>query len=169
MKARTISISSLSKSHAMTGWRIGWVAGPQALIQQVANIALCMLYGSPSFIQEAAIAALSTEWPQLSAMKDAYRQRRDAICAQLRAIRGAQVFEPQGGMFVMLDISATGLSSKEFAQQLLDRHGVSVLAGEAFGPSSASHVRLSLTVDKADLCQAGERIAACINELMAAR
>ena len=169
MAERTATLNSLSKSHAMTGWRIGWVVAPPALAAHLENLALCMLYGLPDFVQDAAVVALDNHLPELAAMREAYRQRRDLVCAVLADCPGVRALKPDGGMFVMLDIRATGLSAQAFADRLLDRHGVSVLAGEAFGPSAAGHIRLGLVVDSEQLREACQRIARCAHELMEAQ
>lgn len=169
MAQRTATLNSLSKSHAMTGWRVGWVVAPQALAGHLENLALCMLYGSPDFIQDAAVVALEAELPELEAMRQAYRQRRDLVCESLSACPGLRALRPDGGMFVMVDIRETGLSAQAFADRLLDRHGVSVLAGEAFGPSAAEHIRLGLVLGAAQLRDACQRIARCAHELMEER
>lgn len=82
MAERTVVINSLSKSHAMTGWRLGWVLGPEALIGHMSHLALCMLYGCPEFIQDAACSALEQEPPELDAMRNAYR------CTPRRRLHG---------------------------------------------------------------------------------
>ncbi|WP_016855632.1 pyridoxal phosphate-dependent aminotransferase [Halomonas smyrnensis] len=159
MASRTVVIDSLSKSHAMTGWRLGWVLGPAPLIEHLSHLALCMLYGCPDFIQDAARHALREPLPELDAMRETYRGRRDAVVAALAGCPALEVITPAAGMFLMIDIRATGLSSKAFADRLLDEQGVSVLSGEAFGPSAAGFVRLSLTVDVARLNDACQRLA----------
>ncbi|GAB1617991.1 pyridoxal phosphate-dependent aminotransferase [Pseudomonas sp. NGC7] len=166
MAERTATLNSLSKSHAMTGWRVGWVVGSPELATHLENLALCMLYGSPDFIQDAAVVALNQPLPALEAMRDAYRQRRDLVCEQLAGCPGVKALKPDGGMFVMVDIRETGLSAQAFADRLLDREGVSVLAGEAFGPSAAGHIRLGLVVGAEALTEACQRIARCAGELM---
>jgi arginine:pyruvate transaminase len=169
MAERTATLNSLSKSHAMTGWRVGWVVAPPALAEHLGNLALCMLYGSPDFIQDAACVALEAKMPELEAMREAYRQRRDLVCACLADRPGLRALKPDGGMFVMVDIRATGLSAQAFADRLLDRHGVSVLAGEAFGPSAAGHIRLGLVLGSGPLEDACRRIARCAAELIEER
>ena len=161
MAERSVVISSLSKSHAMTGWRLGWVLGPEALIQHLTHLALCMLYGCPDFIQDAACDALTTPPTELSDMREVYRARRDAVCATLAESEAVTAIRPPAGMFLMVDIRATGLSSQAFADRLLDEEGISVLSGEAFGPSAAGFVRLSLTVEAERLADASRRLAAC--------
>lgn len=169
MAERTATLNSLSKSHAMTGWRVGWVVGSRDLCAHLENLALCMLYGSPDFIQDAACTALEAQLPELDAMREAYRQRRDLVCATLAGCPGLHVLKPDGGMFVMVDIRATGLSAQAFAECLLERQGVSVLAGEAFGPSAAGHIRVGLVLGSGPLTEACRRIAACAAELLEER
>lgn len=164
MRERTVVISSLSKSHAMTGWRLGWVVGPRELMSHLVNLALCMLYGCQPFIQDAAIAALDEPPAALAAMRDTYRERRDAVVETLRDSEIVATLPPAAGMFMMIDIRATGLGTHAFADRLLDEHGVSVLAGDAFGASAAGFVRLSLTVDAERLREACRRIERCAQE-----
>lgn len=158
MAERTIVVSSLSKSHAMTGWRVGWAIGPDTLAGHLGNLALCMLYGCPDFIQDAAIHALEHPPEALELMRTTYQTRRDTVCAAINTSASLQAVQPAAGMFVMIDIRATGLSSQAFADQLLAQYDVSLLSGEAFGPSAAGFVRLSLTVDADTLNTACERI-----------
>lgn len=164
MRQRTVVISSLSKSHAMTGWRLGWVIGPHELMAHLVNLALCMLYGSPPFIQDAAIAALSEPPPALAGMRDVYRQRRDAVLEILADSDVVTALSPAAGMFMMIDIRASGLNAHAFANRLLDDYGVSVLAGEAFGTSAGGFVRLSLTVDVTRLREACRRLERCARD-----
>ena len=167
MAERTAVIDSLSKSHAMTGWRLGWVIGPEALIDHLSNLALCMLYGSPEFIQDAACAALADPPEQLATMRATYRARRDTVCHALEGSSAVEVLRPAAGMFMMIDIRRTGLTAQAFADKLLDEQGVSLLAGEAFGPSAAGFVRLSLTVDAERLGEACRRIERCARACLA--
>ncbi|GHB16313.1 pyridoxal phosphate-dependent aminotransferase [Salinicola rhizosphaerae] len=167
MCERTVIISSLSKSHAMTGWRLGWAVGPRELMAHLVNLALCMLYGSPSFIQDAAVAALEDAPAALDTMRETYRERRDAVVETLASSEVIATLTPAAGMFMMIDIRATGLSAHAFADRLLDDYGVSALAGEAFGASAAGFIRLSLTVPAARLREACQRLERCARECQA--
>lgn len=158
MEGRTVTVASLSKSHAMTGWRVGWLIGSPDLVEHAANLALCMLYGSPPFIQDAATAALSHGQAEIVSMQDRFRRRRDAVCRRLAGLPGLACTRPKGGMFVMLDIRRTGLSAETFASRLLAEEGVCVLSGDAFGGAAAGHVRLSLTAPDERLAEACNRI-----------
>ena len=167
MSERTVTVSSLSKSHAMTGWRLGWVIGPEEFASHAGNLTLCMLYGSPAFVQRAAVTALTTELPELEEMREAYRRRRDLMVERVASIPGIHCHTPAGGMFMMLDIRELGVSSETFAARLLDQFGVSVLVGEAFGPSAQGHVRASFCVSEDDLDKACSRIRACAESFLA--
>ncbi|WP_213879330.1 pyridoxal phosphate-dependent aminotransferase [Pseudomonas sp. dw_358] len=169
MAERTATVNSLSKSHAMTGWRVGWVVGSKALAGHLSHLALCMLYGLPDFIQHAAEAAITTAMPEVARMREVYRERRDRVCAALDNRPGLRALKPDGGMFVMVDIRPTGLSAQAFADVLLDDYAVSVLAGEAFGPSAAGHIRLGLVLEADALEEACRRIAACAAGLISAQ
>jgi arginine:pyruvate transaminase len=158
MAERTVVVSSLSKSHAIPGFRLGWVIGPTELIQHIFNLVLCMLYGGPPFIQLGALAALTTDLPEAAALREDYRRRAALLSCILAQAPNCRVTPPEGGMFVMLDIRGTGLSSEAFARALLDEEAVAVLPCDGFGPSGVGQLRLSLTSADARLAEAGKRI-----------
>jgi arginine:pyruvate transaminase len=165
---RVISVSSLSKSHSMTGWRAGWAIGPVELAEHLVYLSLCMLYGSPGFIQDAAAFALNTPLDEVSELFELYRERAAAIIDEFEQLGSIRPWMPEGGMFLMLDIRSTGLSGDAFARRLLEEEDVSVLPGEGFGPSAAGHVRVCVTTDEARLREACRRIARCADRLAAA-
>lgn len=160
MAERTVTVSSLSKSHAMTGWRAGWLIGPSALIEHAANLALSVLYGMPGFVQQAMLTALAGADATADRVRGILQRRRDLVLARLAGIPGLRVLPPEAGMFVMLDVRGTGLDGAAFARRLFDEQRVSVLDASAFGPSAAGHVRLSFTVDEDRLEEACRRIGA---------
>jgi len=155
----TFVINSLSKSHAMTGWRLGWAIAPVAVAHQLVDLAQCMLFGVNQFVQDAAVTALTSELPELEKFRQAFRERRDSLCAGLRSIPGLKVHTPAGGMFLLVDVSDTGLDGSEFAEQLLDSVGVSVVPGFGFGESLTNFVRIGYLSDTAILEQAIQRIS----------
>jgi len=165
MLERTVTVSSLSKSHAMTGWRVGWMIAPEALIQHVENMALCMLYGLPGFVQEAAVEALTGSSKSSIEMRDTYQRRRDLVVKELAGVSNLTVLLPQAGMFVLLDVSASGLTATEFASRLYKEQKVSVLDGAAFGRGVADCVRLSFTSGETTLRAACERIKEFVRDL----
>jgi arginine:pyruvate transaminase len=158
MAERTVVIDSLSKSHAMTGWRVGWAVAPGDLARHLENLSLCMLYGCPPFIQDAAAAALSREWPEIGEMRRIFRARRDRMVARINAIPRLGCVRPEGGMFMMVDVRSSGLSSIEFSKRLVEAEGVAMLAGDGFGPSAEGYLRMSLTVPDARLDEACDRL-----------
>ena len=156
---RTVTIGSLSKSHAMPGWRVGWVIGPKTLVEHLGRLALCMLYGLPGFIQQAAMTALENR-PQIVAdMREIYRRRRDIVFDRLRDVPGLHCLLPEAGMFMMVDVTGTGLSAYDFSWQLFRAQDVSVLDASAFGETAAGFVRLGFVLDEARLAEACDRIA----------
>jgi arginine:pyruvate transaminase len=165
MAARTLTLGSLSKSHAMPGWRLGWVIGPAQAIGHLERLALCMLYGLPGFIQQAALTAVQNKRPIVDAMREIYRRRRDIVFARLSQVEGLSCLLPEAGMFIMVDVRGTGLAAVDFTWQLFRAQGVSLLDASAFGDTASGYVRLGLVVDEARLVQACERIAAFIEAL----
>lgn len=169
MADRTVTVSSLSKSHAMTGWRSGWVVAPEALTPHLSNLALCMLYGLPGFVQQAALVALRDGASTVSEMRDTYRARRNLVTGLLRDQLGDACRIPQAGMFALLDIRSTGMNSGDFCRALYRERGVSVLDASAFGPSASGFVRLSFTLDQAALTEGCRRILDFIEDACRAR
>lgn len=165
MAERCISIGSMSKSYAMSGWRLGWIVAPLEMVANLEKLALCMLYGLPGFIQQASLYALQHCQQDLQHMKDVYRRRRDLLYQALADIKGLRPLKPDAGMFLMLNVLDTGLTAPEFVQQLYRETGVSVLDATAFGASAAGYVRVSYTVADAELEDAVGRIRAFVEGL----
>lgn len=169
MAERTVILNSLSKTHAMTGWRVGWVIAPPALVGHLDNLLLCMLYGLPGFIQEAALKALELDEEVIGSARELYRRRRDLVVAGLKPVQLLDCREPEAGMFMLVDVRRTGLSSMDFAWQLFRATGVSVLDAQAFGASAEGFVRISFTVADDVLKDACQRIAGFVETLGAQR
>jgi aspartate/methionine/tyrosine aminotransferase len=165
MGERTVTINSLSKSHAMTGWRIGWIVAPEELIDFAHDLGLSTQYGLPGFIQRAAIRALSEPVPEVDQMREAYRRRRDAAVTTLNQVPGLKVHVPEAGMFMMLDVRSTGLSAYDYALALFEKTGVAILDATPFGRSAEGHCRVSFVVDEKSLTEACRRIASFTNKL----
>lgn len=159
MAERTVTINSLSKSHAMTGWRMGWIVAPTQMIDHVHNLSMAMLYGLPTFLQRGALVALEQDLEEVETMRATYRRRRDIAAGRLNQIPGLRCLTPDAGMFMMLDVRGTGLTAGEFSTRLYDAQGVAVLDATAFGPSAVGHVRMSFVADDASLDDACRRIA----------
>ncbi len=162
-----ITISSLSKSHRMTGWRLGWVVGPTSLIQHLSNLLMCMAYGMPTFIQDAAAAALESDHETAAIVRSSLGSRRRALVNALQDIDGIDLFSAEGGMFVVFDIRKLPISSQDFASKLLDRYDVAVLPCDGFGPSGTGLLRVSLCVPEQQLVVAAGRIVEYVESILA--
>jgi arginine:pyruvate transaminase len=165
MADRVITIGSLSKSHAMTGWRVGWAIAPDDMIANLEKLALCMLYGLPGFIQQAGAHALLHCDADLQRMRAIYRQRRDYLFDAFSAIPGLEPLLPQAGMFMMVKVTGSGYSAPEFVEALYRATGVSLLDATAFGASAAGYVRVSCTVSDDRLQEACRRIKSFVENL----
>jgi len=155
---RTVTLGSLSKSHAMTGWRAGWLVGPRELAQHAEHVAMCMLFGLPGFIQEAALSALAIA-PGAEARTRAYcAVRQERFAAGIRGIEALHPVVPDAGMFMLLDVRGSGLSGAQFMRALYDTQGVSVMDGAAFGPAAAGCVRVCFATEEALIDAACERL-----------
>ena len=145
MADRTLVIGSMSKSHAMTGSRVGWVVGPEAVIARMADLAIHTTFGVPGFVQDAALFALR-QGETLERQVAAPFLRRRALALDLLGRQSVVLAQPpDGAMYLMLDIRATGLTGEAVALELLERHGSAVMPGESFGPSAAGHLRVAMT------------------------
>ena len=165
MAERTATVSSLAKSHAMPGFRAGWAIGPKSLIDHMHTLSLCMLYGLPGFIQEAALAAITHGQPDVARMKAAYKRRRDTLLEALGRVQSLRVAKPEGGMFVLVNVEATGLTAKDFAFRLLDEEGVALLPADAFGPSARGYLRICFGLGDEALEESARRITAFCHRL----
>lgn len=154
MAERTLVIGSMSKSHAMTGSRCGWVIGPKEVIAHLITFATHTTYGVPGFIQDASVFALD-QGPDFEADIAAPFKRRRAIAQRVLSGQNTIGLIPaQGAMYLMLDIRATGMTGDDFANALLDEHHIAVMPGESFGQAAAGHVRVAMTIDDANFEQA---------------
>ncbi|SHJ23183.1 arginine:pyruvate transaminase [Shimia gijangensis] len=158
MAERTIVVSSMSKSHAMTGSRIGWICAPKEVINRLIDLATNTTYGVAGFIQDATEFALSQGAELEDKVAEPFRRRRLLAKEILAQQNTVGLIPAQGAMYLMLDIRATGLSGEEFANKLLDTHMIAVMPGESFGTAAAGHIRVAMTIDD-------ERFAAALNTL----
>jgi aspartate/methionine/tyrosine aminotransferase len=162
---RVVTVSSLSKSHSMPGWRAGWLVGPEPLVRHAENLAMCMLFGLPGFIQEAAIAALQVSDTAEARVRGLCNARRDLLLEGLSGAPGIRCSVPEAGMFALIDVRGTGLSGYDFMRGLFDSQRVSVIDGGAFGQGTSGFVRLCFATQEAELAEAIKRIRRYTNEL----
>jgi aspartate/methionine/tyrosine aminotransferase len=163
---QVVTISSLSKSHAMPGWRAGWLVGPPQLVIHAEAMAQCMLFGLPGFVQEAAVTALGVSDAAESRIREYCAARRDFLLAGLRGIRGLHCFAPDAGMFLLADVRGTGLSGYDFMCELYRTERVSVLDGGAFGAETRGFVRVCFAAEESLLREAIVRIRRFVETLV---
>ena len=154
---RTLLLGGFSKSHAMTGWRIGYVAAPPDLLAAMRKIHQYIIMSAPTTAQEAAITALKTAEPFVESMRAEYDRRRRTIVAGFNSL-GLTCFEPRGAFYAFPAISSTGLSDVEFSERLLTEEHVAMVPGSAFGESGRGFVRASYATALPQIEQALERI-----------
>ena len=157
MRERTVLISGFSKSYAMTGWRIGYVAAPAELMVGIAKVHQYGIMCAPTAAQHAAVAALEIGAPFVREMREEYDRRRVLMTSRFNEM-GLTCFEPRGAFYCFPNVTdATGLSDEDFAQQLLAEEHVAVVPGSAFGPSGAGHVRACYATAYEEIVEAMDR------------
>lgn len=164
MKERTIVINGFSKSYAMTGWRLGYAAGPANIIEQMIKIHQFAIMCAPTTSQYAGIEALKNGDPDLEMMCDAYDMRRKFLVHALRNM-GLECFEPYGAFYVFPSIKSLGMTSDEFATKLLMEEKVAVVPGTAFGNCGEGYLRISYAYSIDNLKVALERIQRFVENL----
>ncbi|WP_304509818.1 aminotransferase class I/II-fold pyridoxal phosphate-dependent enzyme [Anaerotignum sp.] len=160
MYERTIVLNGFSKSFAMTGWRLGYAAGPKALIKQMNKIHAYVVMSAPVMSQQAAIEALREDAlcdEDIRVMREAYDERRKYLLGEFNRL-GLTCFEPKGAFYVFPSIQKTGLGSEEFCEKLLFEGGVAVVPGNAFGDSGEGFIRISYAYSM-------EELKVCINKI----
>jgi aminotransferase len=158
MKARTILLSGVSKSFAMTGWRIGYATAPPEIMDAMKKLHQYLIMSAPTIGQYAAIEALQHGETDVNRMRNSYDQRRRLIVDSFNAI-GLPCRMPQGAFYAFPSVASTGLSDEEFCELLLHEARVAVIPGSAFGESGRGHVRASYTASTASIERALELMA----------
>ena len=164
MKERTVFLHGFSKAFAMTGFRIGYACGPAEIIDAMMKIHQYSMLCAPITAQEAALEALRSGRPDMEAMRMEYRDRRNVIVEGFNSM-GLRCFKPEGAFYVFPNITSTGLSSMEFAKQLLMSKKVAVVPGSAFGPCGEGFVRCSYATSMDGIKEALQKIGEFIREL----
>lgn len=158
MKDRTIIVESLSKTYAMTGWRIGYILAPSHVIEQTSKIAEMMHSSVNSTAQYGGVAALTGPQDHVREMREEYRAKRSLVLDALADCKAVRLIEPQGAFYVFVDVRPTGLTSEEFSKRLLEEEKVAVVPGEAFGKEGSGFVRLSYAGKPEELSEGVKRL-----------
>jgi arginine:pyruvate transaminase len=147
----------MSKSHGMTGWRIGWLTAPEQLVTLLTGFNLVSTYGLPDFISHAAAEAMENDYG-VAEIAARYAGRRDIFLDAISGANRIQIRGSEGGMYIMLDISAIEPDDEAFAWALLDAEKISVMPGSSFGEAAAGHIRISLCKPEPVLREAATRL-----------
>ena len=169
LRERTLVIDSCSKTYAMTGWRVGWIAGPREIVSNVPKLQENVCSCVPAFVQKGAAAALRRCGGDVAAMREEYRRRRDAIVSGVNAIEGLRAVTPEGAFYLFVNIRDTGLTSEEFAVRLLREARVALSPGSAFGEAGEGFVRMSYATSVETIEKGLSRMAEWVRTLRAER
>ena len=156
---RVVVVSSISKSHAAPGFRSGWSVGSAEFTNRLLPLAETMLFGNQPFIADMTAVALSQPSRVAADMRRRFEGRAGRMFARLDGVAGLRVNQPKAGMFVLIDVSSIGLSGEAYAFELLEKTGVAVMPGSAFGAALENWVRVALTVEDTAFDEACRRIA----------
>jgi arginine:pyruvate transaminase len=159
-----IIVDGMSKSHAMTGWRLGWTVANKEVADRLLAFTSSTIFGCCQFVQDAAAHALVNDEEYINGVREEYRQRRNYVCERVEGIDGLSCRVPEAGMFVMVRVPPNFSDGLEFATQLLAAQGVSVLPGIGFGPCTGNYVRVSLAQPVNILRPAFDRIEALCSQ-----
>src|SRR5262245_54180167 len=143
VRARTVVVNSLSKTYAMTGWRVGYCAAPAPIVAAMALVLQQSSRGPATFVQDAAAVALTGPQQCVEAMRSEYAARREQICRALDNVPRVRVMPPEGGFFAMVDIRGLGIESNDVRRRLLHDQGVAVVHGAAYGAGGEGTLRVS--------------------------
>ena len=165
MKNRTIYIDSCSKTYAMTGWRIGYLAGPREIVSLMPklqeNVPSCVT----TFAQYGAVEAISSGQESIKQMHDQYAERRKVLLECIENIEKISCRPPKGAFYAFINIKKTGLGSEEFAERLLNQEGVVVAPGSAFGEQGEGYIRISYATSVETIRKGMERIQKFVESL----
>jgi aminotransferase len=157
MRERTILMGGFSKAYAMTGWRVGWLAAPAAILEGIVKVHQYGIMSAPTVAQDAALVAIEEGEADVERMRAEYDRRRRLVVDGFNAM-GLETFEPRGAFYAFPRVTSTGLDSETFAERLLAEEHVAVVPGGAFGPSGEGHVRACYATSYEKLEEALRRI-----------
>ncbi len=165
LKPRTLTFNGFSKAYAMTGWRIGYVAGPSDILEKMIALNGYILVCATSMSQRAALTALTEPRAEDSVkrMASKFAERRGTVLEKLSALRGLKIYAPQGAFYTWIDVSGTSLSGEQFSHKLIMEEKVGVLPGILFGARNSKAVRISFATSEDKLKEALERLSNFVN------
>lgn len=165
MKERTFTLNGMSKAYSMTGWRIGYVAAPEAYIQAINKFHQHNTTCAPSFVQDAAVAALRDEQDEVQRMVAEYERRRNYAVQAINAIPGLHCTCPKGAFYIFINCKALGKSSEELASYLLDTAHIALVPGNVFGTGGEGYLRMSFANSYEHIVEGCSRLADAVRQL----
>ncbi|MGR5589759.1 pyridoxal phosphate-dependent aminotransferase [Peptoniphilus grossensis] len=165
MLERTITLNGFSKAYSMTGWRLGYIAGPEYLIKQINKIHQHNTACATSFVQDAGVVALSDEKDEVNKMVKEYEKRRNYLVDRINKIKELELIKPKGAFYCFINISKTGMKCEEFCDFLLEEANVAVVPGNVFGKNGEEYIRLSYAASLDDIKQGLQNIENCLEKI----
>jgi len=166
MKERTITLNGFSKAYSMTGWRIGYIAAPEPIIQACVRMHQYITACATSFVQDAAIVALDQGQESIQSMVTEYQRRRDYLVKTINSIKGLSCVKPRGAFYIFVNIKELKISSIDFANFLLEDAKIALVPGTAFGNSGEGYVRISYATSYDDIILACSRLTVSIEKII---
>ena len=163
MRSRTITLNGMSKTYAMTGWRIGYLAAPSSFIRAASGLKEMVNIQAPSVSQWASVAALNGPQECVEEMRRTYDERRKMMMGELDRV-GISYGHPYGGLYIWANVSSTGLSASEFSYKLLDEENVLVLPGAGFGQGWDDWIRMTILQPEETLREVAERMSKIVEQ-----
>ena len=161
MKERCIVLNGFSKSMAMTGWRLGYIAAPASFMDAMNRLSFYMTAGTTTFVQHAGVTALQDEDGSIERMRTAFKERRDYLVEEIGKMKHFSCKKPEGAFYIFLNIKKTGMTARDFCNFALEKVRLAMVPGTAFGPGGEGYVRLSYAYSTETLHEA----VAKLNEL----
>lgn len=161
MKERCIVLNGFSKSMAMTGWRLGYIAAPAKFLDAMNRLSFYMTAGTTTFVQHAGIKALQNEDGSIERMRDAFKKRRDYLVDEIAKMKNFSCKKPEGAFYIFLNIKKTGMNARDFCNFALEKQRLAMVPGTAFGPGGEGYARISYAYSMETLQEA----VAKLNEL----
>lgn len=143
MKERCIVLNGFSKSMAMTGWRLGYIAAPECMIEPMNRLSFYMTAGATTFVQYAGVAGLRLEDGSIERMRLEFKRRRDYLVEEINKLEHFSCQKPEGAFYIFMNVKKTGMSADEFCAYAIDRYRLATIPGTAFGRNGEGYVRLS--------------------------
>ncbi|KYH38863.1 MAG: aminotransferase [Candidatus Hecatellales archaeon B24] len=165
MKERTVTVNAFSKTYAMTGWRLGYLAAPEQIVGEIVKLQMYTAVCATSFAQRAAVEALRGPQSFVEEMRREYARRRELVYSRINGMPKISAVKPRGAFYIFPNIKATGMTSEEFSSYLIQEARVATVPGRAFGRYGEGYIRISYAASYEKLEEAMDRISEALNRL----